>query len=157
MAREIWLLRHGDAETGEGKPDEERRLTPEGEEQARAAGRAFAALGVKFAHVFTSPRVRALDTARLACEPVGLEPAVHQPLSKGFDHEDALELGLVAGDGAAVLAVGHEPDFSQVVHDLTGARVALKKGGVAVIRVEGSGNRQLGALLRPVDLERIGR
>ena len=43
----IWLLRHGDAEHIEGKPDAERDLTEKGERQSRAAGRALKELGVK--------------------------------------------------------------------------------------------------------------
>ena len=43
----IWLLRHGDAEHSEGKPDAERDLTEKGERQSRAAGRALKELGVK--------------------------------------------------------------------------------------------------------------
>ena len=43
----IWLLRHGDAEDGAGKPDAERELTEKGERQSRDAGRALKALGVE--------------------------------------------------------------------------------------------------------------
>jgi phosphohistidine phosphatase len=43
--------------------------------------------------------------------------------------------GLVP-DGRLLL-VGHEPDLSGVVADLTGARLDLKKGGLAVVRLEG--------------------
>ncbi len=43
----IWLLRHGDAEDGAGKPDAERELTEKGESQAVNAGRALKKLGVK--------------------------------------------------------------------------------------------------------------
>lgn len=150
MPREIWLLRHGDAEAHDARPDHDRRLTERGEEQARAAGRALAALGAQFALVLASPRVRALDTARLACEALGGEPAVHQPLSAGFDREDALEAAHGLGDDEKVLLVGHEPDFSQVVHDLTSARIDLRKGGVAVVRLAEGG--QLVALLRPREL-----
>jgi len=53
-----------------------------------------------------------------------------------------------------VLVVGHNPDFAQVVHDLTGARVDFKKGGVAGIRMEGS-RGELIALLRPRELDRL--
>ncbi|MGH3993353.1 MAG: SixA phosphatase family protein, partial [Pseudonocardiaceae bacterium] len=67
----IWLLRHGEAE--EGSPDFERKLTPKGEEQARAAGAALERLGEHLDRCVTSPRVRACDTARLACEPLGVE------------------------------------------------------------------------------------
>ena len=41
----------------------------------------------------------------------------------------------------AVLLVGHEPDFSRVVAELTGGRVDLKKGGLAVVRLENARSR----------------
>ena len=57
-----------------------------------------------------------------------------------FDRDDAIALLHAHDDDARVLVVGHEPDFSQVVHDLTGGRVDFKKGGIAAVRVErGSG------------------
>ena len=68
----IWLLRHGEA--ADGSPDAERPLTERGEEQARAAGEALAALGVSLDACVTSPKVRAAETARLACEPLGVGP-----------------------------------------------------------------------------------
>src|SRR4051794_26965035 len=139
MAQQLWLLRHGEAEPHDVRPDAERRLTERGEDQSRAAGRAFKALDLTFHLVFTSPRVRALDTARLACEEVGGEPVVHEPLSSGFDGEQALELAAMAGADQRILVVGHNPDFEQVVYDLTGGRVEMKKGGVAGIRLQGGG------------------
>ncbi len=148
----IWLLRHGEA--ADGNPDAERPLTGKGEEQSRAAGAALDALGVKLSACLTSPKVRAYDTARLACEPLGIEPHVHEPLRDGFDRGEAMALLHAAGDDRRVLLVGHEPDFSQTVHDLTGARVDLKKGGVAGVRIEG-GSAELIVLLRPRELDRI--
>jgi phosphohistidine phosphatase len=41
----IWLLRH--AEAADGAPDADRPLTRRGQDQARAAGAALAALGVQ--------------------------------------------------------------------------------------------------------------
>jgi phosphohistidine phosphatase len=123
----IWLLRHGDAEDG-GGDDAARRLTSKGEAQARAAGRALAALGVEIETCLTSPKVRALDTARLACEPLGVEPEESAALRGGaFDPHV-----LAAGRGETLL-VGHEPDFSQAIGAATGANVELKKGGLAAI------------------------
>jgi phosphohistidine phosphatase len=140
----IYLLRHGDAEHGDGD-DAARRLTAKGERQARDAGRALAALGAGLDACLTSPKVRAADTARLACEPLGIEPEAARDLSGGeFD-----SLALVAGRGD-VLLVGHEPDFSAEVARLTSARVKMRKGGLAII--DGS---TLLALLRPADLRRI--
>lgn len=93
----------------------------------------------------TSPKVRAADTAQLACEALGLEPEIAEDLREGtFD-----SLTLAAGRGD-VLLVGHEPDFSGEVARLTGANVKLRKGGLAII--DGS---TLQALMRPKDLAAI--
>jgi phosphohistidine phosphatase len=143
----IWLLRHGDAH--DGSPDSERPLTDKGREQSRVAGSALARLGVEIDACLTSPKVRARDTARIACEEFGgPEPQEEPRLAGGeFDPED-----LAAGLGDDVLLVGHEPDFSDAVRSLTGARVDLKKGGLAAI--DGG---ELIVLLRPRELKRIAR
>ena len=140
----IYLLRHGDAEEGLGD-DAARRLTLKGERQAEAAGRALAALAAKPDACLASPKVRATDTARLACEALELELEIAEDLRGGpFD-----STALAAGRGD-VLLVGHEPDFSGEVARLTGAKVKLRKGGLAII--DGS---TLVALLRPKDLAAI--
>ena len=154
MARQLWFLRHGEA-VPHDDDDAARELTERGRDQARAAGRALAALEVKIHPAFTSPKVRARDPARLACAELGCEPIEHGALAGGFDRDDALELLAAAGADQRVLVVGHEPDFSQVVHDLTGARIELKKGGVAGIRMEGTRRGELIALLRPRELDRL--
>jgi phosphohistidine phosphatase len=154
MAQQLWLLRHGEAVPHDSKPDDERELTARGELQSVAAGAALARLGVEFAAVYTSPLVRAAQTARLACEALNSDPQEEPLLANGFDREDALGL-LGRHDGnARVLVVGHEPSFSQVVHDLTGGRVDFKKGGVVALRVE-RGSGVLIVMLRPRELESI--
>jgi phosphohistidine phosphatase len=154
MAQQLWLLRHGEAEPHDARPDDERRLTDRGREQARVAGCALAALKVKIHLAFTSPKVRARDTAAIACEALSVEPIEHAALAGGFDVDDALELIGAGAPDQRVLVVGHEPDFSQVVHDLTGARIDLKKGGIAAVRLDGA-RGELIVLLRPRELERI--
>lgn len=140
----IYLLRHGDAERGDGD-DAARRLTAEGERQSRAAGRALAALGVKLDACLTSPKVRAAETARLACEALTVEPEPAVELCKGrFDSHN-----LAAGRGD-VLLIGHNPFFPDEVARLTGARAKLRKGGLAIV----DGGTLL-ALLRPDDLAAI--
>jgi phosphohistidine phosphatase len=154
VAQQLWLLRHGEAVPHESKPDAERELTARGERQSAVAGAALARLAVEFAAVYTSPKARAADTARLACEALNQEAEHEDLLGDGFEREDALELLRRHDADARVLVVGHEPSFSQVVHDLTGARIDFKKGGVAAIRVEG-GRAELILLLRPRELESI--
>jgi phosphohistidine phosphatase len=141
----IWLLRHGDAEDGEGKADAERELTEKGERQAREAGRALKELGVELDVCLTSPKVRARDTARLACDELGAQLEEDERLAGGdFD-----PLELAAGRGEVML-VGHEPDFSGAVALVTGSRVKMKKGGIAAID-----DHLLHGLYRPKDLKRI--
>ena len=140
----IWLLRHGDA--AEGSPDSERPLTDKGREQSRTAGAALRSLGVELDACLASPKLRAADTARLACAEVGAEPQLEPKLAGGpFDAE-----ALAAGLGDEVLLVGHDPDFSMAVHALTGAQVRMKKGGLAAIH-----KGELVVLLRPRDLRAI--
>jgi phosphohistidine phosphatase len=141
----IWLLRHGDAEDGEGKPDAERELTKKGERQSRDAGRALKELGVKLDVCLTSPKVRARQTAELACEELGAKVEDDERLAGGdFD-----PLELAAGRGE-VMMVGHEPDFSGAVALATGSRVKMKKGGIAAID-----DHLLHAIYRPKDLSAI--
>jgi phosphohistidine phosphatase SixA len=87
--------------------------------------------------------VRAADTARLACESLGVEPEHERRLGGGpFDPaEVALE------HGEEVLLVGHDPDFSMAVHSATGAQVRMKKGGLA-----GVDSGELEVMLRPDEL-----
>jgi phosphohistidine phosphatase len=154
MAPQLWLLRHGEAVPHDSKPDDERELTPRGRGQSETAGRGLAKLGVEFAACYTSPKVRALETAQLACRALNIEPAIAQSLGGRFDRDDALEVLRAHGPEDRVLVVGHEPNFSQVVLDFTGGRVDFKKGGVAAIRVERTAG-ELIVLLRPRELEAI--
>lgn len=143
----IWLLRHGDAEAGEGKPDNDRALTEKGERQSRDAGAALGELGVSLDACLSSPKVRARDTARLACEALAAEVEVELDDRLAGGDFDPLELGAGRGE---VLLVGHEPDFSSAVALATGSRVKMKKGGLAAID-----DHLLHALYRPKDLRAI--
>lgn len=141
----ILLLRHGEAEPDQGDGDAARRLTPKGEAQAMSAGRAIARLELKVDLCLTSPKVRARDTATLACGALEIDPEISEPIGSGdFD-----TLDLVAGRGNVML-VGHEPDLSMEVARLTGAEIKLKKGGLA-----GLDRGVLRLLLRPTELTAV--
>ena len=141
----IWLLRHGDAEDGQGKPDAERELTEKGERQSRNAGKALKALGVELDVCLASPKVRARQTAELACEALGTQVEEDDRLAGGdFD-----PLELAAGRGEVML-VGHEPDVSSAIALVTGSRVRMRKGGIAAID-----DHLLHVLMRPKDLRAI--
>jgi phosphohistidine phosphatase len=164
MARQLWLLRHADAEPHGTRQDAKRRLTERGERQARLAGAAIAQIGMEFDALLSSPKERALRTATLAAQAFGEDQwdklLVYGPLSEGFDARQALAAladALPSGDGRLLL-VGHEPDLSTVVAELTGARIDLKKGGLAIVRLDDSPTHpggELLALLRPGELALI--
>ncbi|HXE43957.1 MAG TPA: phosphoglycerate mutase family protein [Conexibacter sp.] len=142
----IWLLRHAEAEDANGRPDAERPLTERGRAQARNAGEALAALEVRLDACLSSPRVRARETAALACAPLGLAVQIAQELDGGaFDPER-----VAAGFGTQVLLVGHNPDMAQAIVDATGARVRMKKGALA-----GIADGELHVFLRPKELAAI--
>jgi phosphohistidine phosphatase len=133
-------------------PDAERELTPRGRRQADAAGAALAAVNEEFDACYSSPKVRAWETAELACEHLNVEPIAEGSLANGFSRVDALALLEAHGPDAKVLVVGHEPSFSQVVYDFTGGRVDFKKGGIAGLRVSRASGELL-VLQRPKELE----
>jgi phosphohistidine phosphatase len=163
MARQLWLLRHAEAEPHGTRTDAQRRLTERGEQQARVAGIALTRMQATFEVVLFSPRVRARQTAELAAEGWSEQQrarlAVHQPLAGDFDAAQALAtIGAVPADGR-LLVVGHEPDLSGILGELTGARADVKKGGLAIVRLDVSpahpGGGELVALMRPRELALI--
>jgi phosphohistidine phosphatase len=139
----LWLLRHADAASG--GPDSERPLTERGVLQAQVAGRALERLGVLVDVCLTSPKLRALETARIVTERIGAEVRIEPRLAgEPFDaHDRAAGLG-------SVLLVGHDPSFSLTLHDLTGVQARMRKGGLAGIE-----KGELLVLLRPSELEAI--
>jgi len=158
MARQLWLLRHAEAEPHGAREDAGRRLTDHGELQARMAGRALERLGVEFELVLYSPRVRARQTAELAAlqwsRTRRARLSEHAPLAGGFGGAQALDAAAGLDADGRLLLVGHEPDMSRVVGELTGARADVKKGGVAAVRLEGAGGELL-VLVRPRELALI--
>jgi phosphohistidine phosphatase len=139
----IWFLRHGDAE--DGSDDFDRKLTEKGRRQSVDAGAALDALGIELDVCLTSPRVRARETAEHACEYLDVEIVIEERLQGG--RFDPLELAAGLDD---VLLVGHEPDFSDAIAELTGARVDMKKGGLACVE-----DGALRVLLRPKETKLI--
>ncbi len=141
----IYFLRHGEAEQ-DAEDDAARRLTKKGKRQAKAAGKALAAFAAKPELCLTSPKARARQTAKRACNQLGIDVEVAEQLSGGPFAPTALAAG------RDVLLVGHDPDFSNAIAELTGGRVNLRKGGVACVE-----DRVLHGLFEPAELRRIAR
>jgi phosphohistidine phosphatase len=147
------LVRHAEAEDRAlGTPDPERTLVAAGRRAARVTGRALAALDIDPACVVTSPYPRARETAEIIAEELGALLA-----------DDAALLGLAAGDlaglaerhGDELVLVGHEPDLSVLLRDVTGARVSFPKAGAAAFEPLAGSTGELRWFLRPRALRLI--
>lgn len=136
---ELYLLRHADA----GDPmrwegaDEERPLSRRGRKQAKRLGRFLGALRFQPEVIVTSPKARAVETARIVGKRLRVDAVTNARLATDVG-PSALERILDSTGGAGrVVLVGHDPDFSQLLALLCGcARVPMRKGALARIDLE---------------------
>jgi phosphohistidine phosphatase len=142
-------------------PDAKRPLTRGGRARFRKAARGIARQFDRPQVLLTSPWLRAAQTAALLAKAWGgVEPKEAKALAGGTFEEQAAVLDRFARD-ATVAIVGHEPYLSALLARLIGAqpseRLALKKGGVAVVEVPGklAGGGSLVAFLPPGTLRRL--
>jgi phosphohistidine phosphatase len=124
-----------------GIPDEDRPLTPEGEQKFREAAEGLAKLVDRPDALLTSPWRRARQTAAIAAAAWGrLEPEETAALASGSFEEQAAVLDRYPRE-ATVAVVGHEPWVSELLARLLGtrhdARLEFKKGGAALVDVPG--------------------
>lgn len=110
----LFVVRH--AEAAPGEPDDLRPLTDAGRAAARALGDALGPSGVEA--VISSPLLRARETAQAIAHAAGVEPRSDERLAPGAHATHVVEA--VSGLGETVVAVGHQPDCSQIVLELAG-------------------------------------
>jgi len=110
----LFLVRHAKADPG--SPDELRALSATGREQARKLGERFAS--ERPAVVLSSPLLRARQTADAIARAAGAPLRVDERLGPGATAAALLEAA--EGAGETVVAVGHEPDCSEIAAELTG-------------------------------------
>jgi phosphohistidine phosphatase len=137
---ELYVLRHADA----GDPmawtgdDADRPLSKKGRRQARRLGDLLRDLRFSTDVILTSPKLRALDTAKLVGKRVRVEPTIEAKLAGGLT---AAALGkLVAGLDHTldrVTVVGHDPELSEFVTWLVGSSIELRKGALARVDLPG--------------------
>ncbi|MEY2562265.1 MAG: phosphohistidine phosphatase [Verrucomicrobiota bacterium] len=85
--------------------------------------------------IVTSPLPRARQTAEIAGK--HLEAEVHEePLLRPGCDARALRKVLDKFPGESLMIVGHEPDFTGIIFQLTGGRTKMSKAGLALIELE---------------------
>ncbi len=129
---QLFLVRHADAAPGE--PDELRRLTPEGRNQARALGERLAAQGVRADAVLTSPLVRARETGAAIADELGCESEPSDLLAPGATAIDVR--AAVAGRGETVIVIGHQPDCGLIAAELgDGVEPSFPPAGIVQLQL----------------------
>jgi phosphohistidine phosphatase len=151
---ELHLLRHadaGDPAAWEG-PDETRPLSEKGRRQAERLARHLGAIGYGLDVVLSSPKVRAMETAEPVAQTLGLEVLPEPRLAASLSLAELSAILADAGNPGRPVLVGHDPDFSALVSELTGVRAEMRKGALARIDVDGpieAGSAALAFLLPP--------
>lgn len=142
----LYFLRHGIAEEwSAGKPDEARRLTPEGIAEMQAVAAGLVRLQLKLDAILTSPLPRASETAAIVAEALELTALLRteERLSPGFRLGDLQKIIGENSGAKRLMVVGHQPDMGAVSGQLIGSPpLAVKKGGlvrVEAVRIEPGG------------------
>jgi phosphohistidine phosphatase len=152
----LYFLRHGIADWPDWDParDHERPLTKDGVKKIKEQARALADLGLKIDAILSSPYARAYQTADIVAGKLGLEVKAEPLLAPGFNADKLAEIVRSFADDQALLLVGHEPNFSMVIAEITGGRVQMKKGTLARVDVNRELQGELVWLLPPKILAR---
>ena len=134
--RKLYFFRHGIAE--DGMNDAKRELTPEGRARTQASTRLLTALNVQPSRLYSSPLVRARQTADLLAVGLGISVEVRDEVGPGFGVPAIERLISDLKDDEDVMFVGHEPDMSGTVSGLIGGgEVMVKKGGFVRVDLVG--------------------
>jgi phosphohistidine phosphatase len=146
---DLLLLRHGDAgkimaATG-GRNTGDVLLTTVGREEIAVIARSVKSLNVRFSAIVTSPLKRAVQTAKIIAEVLGLEKKIlvwNELVPEGNRSKLYNRLHQFTRE-STVLVIGHEPYLSNIMYDMIFqknklnqlGRINLKKAGLAKIRV----------------------
>ena len=134
----LCFLRHGEADWPNWeRPDDERPLTERGRKELKRVAKFLKRLKLVPGVLLTSPLPRASQTAEIFARRVGVQLQIEADLAHGFNIE---RLRRIIGKASAecIMVVGHEPEFSEVIGELTGGKIKISKAGVALLEVDRS-------------------
>ena len=142
----LYLVRHAEAIERSGTtPDASRHLTTNGRLSFRKIARRVRKAGIAPDVIFTSPLLRAVQTAEILAERLTHDGpvVVARELSPGFDLRALRSLLVGAGSPEEAAFVGHEPDMGLLAAALMAVPggVPLRKGAVLALEVDGSARK----------------
>ncbi len=138
---EVYLLRHGIA-VPHGTPDfadDERPLTPKGEKRMKQIGRGLRRLDLRPNRIIASPLPRALKTAEIVAEELGMSDRLEIADALRAERDAAsIRDWLQNRPEPRLMLVGHNPSLTDLIGLLiTGEHhpvvCDLRKGGIAAL------------------------
>jgi phosphohistidine phosphatase len=152
----LYLFRHGEALAKDDPSvptDADRPLVAEGVKRTRQAAEGIRSMNIPFDAVFTSPWLRARQTAQAACETLGIAQRlqVMEELAGDRTIEAVMNALVKYSQLENVMLVGHNPLLSDLAAYLlchsTSMQIDLKKSGMCAVEVTRIPPRDPGTLL----------
>jgi phosphohistidine phosphatase len=145
-------MRHGPAEdeAASGK-DGDRALTPSGRDRVRLATRELIKRGKTPHFVLSSPLVRARQTAEIVLQEAGLASTALELRNElaMTGHASDLVREVVTAKRKRVILVGHEPELSSLVFELTGTSLIMQKAMIVALAFKDDGRTHLKFTIDP--------
>ena len=141
---QIYVVRHAIAEDAgkAGAGDARRALTLEGRKKMKDAAEGFAKLDPRIERIFSSPLVRALQTAEIVAKALKFAGEIDEmkELSPGYSPEEVLKRLQELRAVKSVVLAGHEPNCSELASCLLSSsdriHLEFKKGAICLIESE---------------------
>jgi phosphohistidine phosphatase len=140
VSLKLYFLRHGQAGNRHEwhGDDSQRPLTVEGKKRMQREAATIWKLALPVDLIITSPLVRAAQTAEIVAKARGSAARLVTDgrLAPGFGPKQLTAIVAEHRNVRGLMLVGHEPDLSETISQLTGGgRLAMKKGALACIEV----------------------
>ncbi|WP_424243948.1 phosphohistidine phosphatase [Elusimicrobium posterum] len=138
--KKIILMRHSyalSAMDSKVKNDDLRPLSPRGVEEAQDAVILLKQRVAKIDRILTSTRARATETADIIGKAFNVKPEAYTELCREQPITDLWAfIRKEVDEGSVLLAVGHNPDFSELVSTLAGTHISLNPAEFAIFNFD---------------------
>ena len=148
------ILRHGEAEPAGAKGDSARRLSLAGRGTVGALAASLAQEGWRPDRIYSSPMLRALETAEIVRGAMPQAPAIEHLDELLPESEPGAVLEALDARGAAaghVLLVTHQPLAGRLAGHLAGAMPSFRPGTLVRIDIEARPGAGRGRVVRAID------
>jgi phosphohistidine phosphatase len=135
----IFILRHAIAEDTAKGGDAQRALSEEGRKKMKDAAAGFARLELEIDAIYSSPLIRAVQTAEILAKAIGYRNKIEtmEELSPGHSPESVGKRLQSLKKLNNIVLSGHEPNCSELASFLLGgAQIEFKKGSICLIETE---------------------